>query len=115
MTEPSTSPPEEGATSAAAVADALSWSAADIADDAKLEPLQLTVAAVNEWVSRHATTGPYSRELGAKMLGARLWRRRNSADGVQTFTAEGVAYVQRNDPDIAMLLGIGSYAPPVVG
>jgi hypothetical protein len=53
--------------------------------------------------------------LGAKLLGARLYRRRNSPEGVATFAAEGAVYVQRNDPDIAMTLGIGQYAPPVVG
>jgi hypothetical protein len=34
---------------------------------------------------------------------------------VATFTADGAVYVQRNDPDVAMLLGLGAYAPPVVG
>jgi hypothetical protein len=48
--------------------------------------------------------------LGAAMLGARLYRRRNSPEGVATFTADGAVYVQRNDPDVAMLLGIGAYA-----
>jgi hypothetical protein len=38
-----------------------------------------------------------------------------SPEGVATFTADGAVYVQRNDPDVAMLLGIGAYAPPVVG
>jgi hypothetical protein len=58
---------------------------------------------------------PAAQALGAAMLAARLWRRRNSPEGVATFTADGAVYVQRNDPDVAMLLGIGSYAPPVVG
>jgi hypothetical protein len=49
------------------------------------------------------------------MLAARLYRRRNSPEGVATFTADGAVYVQRNDPDVGMLLGIGSWAPPVVG
>jgi hypothetical protein len=34
---------------------------------------------------------------------------------VAAFTAEGAVYVQRNDPDVAMLLQLGVYAPPVVG
>jgi hypothetical protein len=53
--------------------------------------------------------------LGANMLGARLVRRRNSPDGVQAMTEAGVAYVARADPDIAMLLQLGAYAPPSVG
>lgn len=44
---------------------------------------------------------PYRYSLGARMLGARLWRRRNSPEGVASFTGEGVIYVRRNDPDIA--------------
>lgn len=44
---------------------------------------------------------PYRYALGARMLAARLWRRRNSPEGVASFTGEGVIYVRRNDPDIA--------------
>lgn len=39
--------------------------------------------------------------LGARMLAARLWKRRNSPEGVAAFTGEGVVYVRRTDPDIA--------------
>lgn len=52
---------------------------------------------------------------GANMLAIRLYNRRNSPAGVATFGAEGAAYITRNDPDVAMLLQIGSYAPPQVG
>lgn len=52
---------------------------------------------------------------GALMLGARLYRRRNSASGVEAFGAEGILYVRRSDPDIAMLLELGEYQPPAVG
>lgn len=97
-------------------------SAAAVAEHVSLPPgpeseakVTLQVAAVNEMVPRIATTGPASQAVGALMLAGRLYRRRQSLDGVATFTAEGAAYVQRNDPDIAMLLGIGSWAPPVVG
>ena len=100
------------ATTAAAVATHLSM---DPGDAGVLAKLEATVAAVNVLVPRMATTPPASRDLGATMLAARLYRRRNSPEGVATFTAEGAVYVQRNDPDVALLLGIGSYAPPVVG
>lgn len=46
-----------------------------------------------EWPSRY--------KLGARLLAARLYRRRDSAEGVAAITTEGVAYVRRNDPDIA--------------
>lgn len=46
-------------------------------------------------------TWPARYSLGARMLAARLWRRRNSPEGVASFTGEGVIYVRRNDPDIA--------------
>lgn len=93
----------------------LSWQEADLGDADKLARLDPIVAAVNVLVPRMATTPAEACTVGATMLAARLWRRRNSPEGVATFTADGAMYVQRNDPDIAMLLGIGAYAPPVVG
>lgn len=104
-------------TTAAAVAGHLSQ---DAADPAVLERLAVTVAAVNRFVRRVQNPQPdgswaEDHTLGAMMLAGRLWRRRNSPEGVAAFTAEGAAYVQRNDPDVAMLLQIGAYAVPVVG
>jgi len=109
-----TSPPPTPAppTSAAAVADQLSWTDTSEPALAKLAPV---VAAVNVLVPALATTPAEAQALGATMLAARLYRRRNSPEGVATFTADGAMYVQRNDPDVALLLGIGSYAPPMVG
>lgn len=52
---------------------------------------------------------------GATMLAARLWRRKDSPDGIAAFGEAGPVYVQRNDPDIAMLLQLGAYARPAVG
>lgn len=52
---------------------------------------------------------------GATMLAARIYRRRNSPAGVESFGELGPLYVQRNDPDIAILLGLGSYRRPAVG
>lgn len=52
---------------------------------------------------------------GATMLAARIWRRRNSPAGVESFGELGPIYVQRNDPDIAILLGLGNYTRPAVG
>lgn len=52
---------------------------------------------------------------GANMLAGRIYRRRNSPNGVESFGDLGPVYVQRRDPDIAMLLNIGSYAFPAIG
>lgn len=116
MTTPPPTPAPQP-TTAAAIAGQLSM---DPADAAVLAKLALTTAAVNRFVRRlhnplpDGTWGP-DHALGAQMLGARLWRRRNSAEGVAAFTADGAVYVQRNDPDVAMLLELGPYARPVVG
>ena len=61
------------------------------------------------------TEWPEAVEYGATLLGARLYRRRNSPAGVETFGQLGAVYVMRNDPDVAMLLKLGPYARPQVG
>lgn len=79
------------------------------------------VDAANAWVRQQrvadidAAEWPADVELGTVMLSARLYRRRNSPDGVQAMTDAGAAYVARSDPDIAMLLQVGAYARPAVG
>lgn len=52
---------------------------------------------------------------GAVMLATRLWRRKDSPSGVEVFTDQGAIYVQRNDPDVAWQLRLGSYAGPQIG
>lgn len=52
---------------------------------------------------------------GATMLAASLYRRKNSLDGVAAISGDGVAYVRREDPHVAMLLGLGGWASPMVG
>jgi hypothetical protein len=59
------------------------------------------------WDARHV--------YGADLLAARLYRRRDSPAGVLPFGQEGAAYVQRNDPDVALLLEMGHYARLQVG
>lgn len=83
------------------------------------------VAAVNVFVRRLPVRGlvvwpmlewPADTSYGATLLAGRLYRRRNSPAGVESFSDMGGAvYVQRNDPDIAMMLGLGAYARPMVG
>lgn len=84
------------------------------------DQLVTVVQAVNVWVRRltgttAATQWDADVVLGALMLAGRLWRRRDSPAGVETFAGDGAVYVQRNDPDVALLLGLGPYAAPRVG
>jgi hypothetical protein len=89
--------------------------------------LQLRVDAANSFVrslpvaSDSLTYGspppawPSYVSLGTSMLATRLWRRKDSPSGVEAFTDQGAVYVSRNDPDIAQLLKLGNYTPPMVG
>lgn len=66
------------------------------------------IPAVNLFVAVDPAPDPFPWPkryvVGARMLAARLYRRRNSAEGVASFASEGVLYVRRNDPDIVSLL-----------
>lgn len=112
--------PEGGPTTLDLVRTRLKFPADDTADDDELEGI---VAAVNDTVrgfaSADAARGldawPSRFELGATMLAARLWRRKDTPQGVATFGDSAPVYIQRNDPDVALLLRIGAYAKPVVG
>lgn len=83
--------------------------------------LEHIVEAVNAYVATlpgvytaHGTaTKPAT--LGAVMLAARLHRRRNSPNGIESITDTGVAYAARTDSDIARLLGIDAHLRPKVG
>lgn len=46
-------------------------------------------------------------ELGAVMLAARWYKRRGSELGIVSYGELGAGYVQRTDPDVAQLLGLG--------
>lgn len=52
---------------------------------------------------------------GAVMLGARLYKRRNSPNGIESFSEIGNTYVSRYDSDIARLLNIEAFRKPMVG
>lgn len=92
----------------------------DANDDAQITDV---VAAVNDKVRGFAVADrargldewPASIVLGANMLGGRLHKRRGSPDGLAAFGDMGAVYVSRNDPDVAMLLELGSYQRPAVG
>lgn len=82
-------------------------------DDADLDDI---VAAVDEFVRgltsveriepdlTAESAWPNRYSLGARMLAGRLYRRKNSPEGVATFIGEGVAYVRRVDPDVGQML-----------
>ena len=53
--------------------------------------------------------------LGAVMLAAREYRRRNSPAGIETFGDAGTTFVARYDPDIDRALRTGKFAPPTLG
>lgn len=70
--------------------------------------------AVTAWCERHGLVeDPAPTEvsadvhLGAVMLAGRWYGRRTSVNGIAGFGDVGVAYVIRQDPDVASLLGLG--------
>lgn len=86
-------------------------------DHAALAP---AVDAVNhkvaQWVGyEDGETWTPDHVLGAIMLAAHLYRRRNTPGGVEAFNDVGIAYVQRSDPHVSQLLGLGAWTPPRVG
>lgn len=88
--------------------------------DPRRDELGPSVAAVNDQVSRWHEYAPDdewtpSHQLGGVMLAAHLYRRRNTPGGVEQFNELGVAYVQRSDPHVSQLLGLGAWTPPRVG
>jgi hypothetical protein len=111
--------PSNGPATRELVKAQVSLDAGDATDD---DVVDQVVAAVNDRVRAlpvaqlpdEATAWPAAVQLGAVMLGARLYRRRNTPTGVESFGDVGV-YVRRNDPDIAMLLKLGEHARPAVG
>lgn len=112
--------PEGGPTSTPLVKATLRIAADDLRDDDELDAI---VAAVNSelrtWriseAAIDAGAWPARLERGATMLAGRLFRRKNSPAGVESFGSLGAAYVMRTDPDIAMLLKLGSWQRPQVG
>lgn len=112
--------PSGGPTSLPLVREQLSITGGDTRDDTELTTV---VAAVNSEVRTwqvaqdavDAAEWPERIQHGATMLAARLHRRKGSPAGVESFGSLGAAYVMRTDPDIAMLLKLGSWQRPQVG
>lgn len=86
------------------------------ADDPDADHMELIVTAVNGMVTEwHGESWPAGVKLGAVMLAARLHRRRNSVNGVESFSEMGASYVSRYDTDLDRQLRINSWTPPRVG
>lgn len=90
-------------TTAEAVASYLRLTTADAACGQVAEAVNAYLDGADN-LTDDAGTPRASAKLGATMLAARLHRRRNSPAGIESFTADGAAYVTRYDPDAALLL-----------
>lgn len=86
-------------------------------DDAHLA---LIVPAVNAYVDalpsidREDGAWAGTTKLGAVMLAARLYRRKNSQNGIES-VGDMSTYVSRYDSDIGRLLNIDTFHKPLVG
>lgn len=96
-----------------------------LTDSAEDELIGLCAAAVEPFVERARpdqfdTADPPVFRPDAEvmqagvMLAARLYRRRNSAGGIEAM-ADSVVYVARYDPEIERALRSGSWRMPAVG
>lgn len=100
-----------------------------IGDDRDDQALGLVVDAVNDQVRSwngpptvaNTDTGALDYRAkyrqGATMLAARVYRRRNSPNGVESYGSEmaGAVYTTSRDPDVAQLLELGRYERPAIG
>lgn len=112
--------PPEGPATLGGVRRFLRYRADDTTDDAALGDAVAGVnALVRGWRCAQDAVGdtvwPANVELGADMMAGRLFRRRESPAGVAAFGDMGAVYVMRNDPDVAMLLGLGTWQSPGLG
>lgn len=112
--------PAQGPATLGGVRAFLRYKDPDTADDTDLAAVVAAVnALVRSWPCSasavDAVAFPANVERGAVMMAGRLFRRRESPAGVAAFGDMGAVYVMRNDPDVAMLLGLGSWSAPGVG
>jgi len=105
----------------AAVADQLRIGPSDPEYAQLDQPVAAVNALIGSWVDPPVDVDgnpadyPANIAVGGAMLAARLYRRRNSPAGVEAMGDLGPVYVQRNDPDVALLLGLGNHRKPRVG
>lgn len=102
--------------------DVSSWQPAIKVDD---PALSVVVSAVNDWISQLPVVVdrqlgdageplplPGGVKLGALMLAVKTHRRRNSPNGIEQVTGDGIAFVARYDPEISRYLALDA---PAVG
>lgn len=101
--------------------DIINWAKLSKIDPLTDPHLSLVVPAVNAYVDSlpsiaRNTDGTWAgtTKLGAVMLGARLYQRKNSQGGIES-AGEVVTYVARYDSDIARLLRLDNFRKPQVG
>lgn len=123
MTEPTPAEPTTaGPATLATVSRAIFGT--DVPPAAERSDVVDAVDAVNSWIATRPHLAPVAgsdppewvphHRYGARLLAARIYRRKDSPAGVlQGY--DGAVYVQRNDPDVAQLLGLGAYRKPRIG
>ena len=88
----------------------------DPGSDPDGDHMALVVESVNAQVDVwHGQPWPAGVKYGAIMFAARLYRRRNSVNGVEAFSDMGASYVSRFDADLDRQLLINAWTPPRIG
>lgn len=84
-------------------------------------PMTMVTAAINHYVDSLPSidcdaSGAWAAttKLGAIMLAARVYRRKNSPGGIEA-VGDSMSYIARYDSDISRLLNIDTFRKPVVG
>lgn len=101
--------------------DVASWSGITVIGSQEQTILPLIVDAVNVYVESlphidrdEAGQWAATTHLGAILLAARLYRRKNSPGGIEA-VGDSMSYIARYDSDISRLLNTDSFRKPVVG
>lgn len=102
-------------TSVARVNRVLSRDASDESDPVVAEVVEAVCTLVPTWLPEPDGGWLAHHHLGATLLAARLYRRKDSPGGMAEFGMEGGGYVSGNWPDVAMMLGLSNYAVGRVG
>lgn len=104
-----------------AAQEVINWMGVDLPYGDEDTHLSLVIPAVNAHVEGLPSidrnpdgTWQATTQLGAVMLAARMYRRKNSPGGIEA-VGEVTTYVSRYDSDIARLLNIDSFKKPMVG
>lgn len=89
----------------------------DLQDPEVVDAVDAVNSLVPTWLNPRGPQGEDGRrawaphqQYGAKLLGVRLYRLRDSPTGMAEFGIDGPGYVRSNWSDIAMLLDLGNYA-----